>query len=138
MAAERRVRQLRDLVDRIERLPDSPDRDRLLSEVRSRAVDIDTGVAPRAMLPLREPTPPPEPPRPAGRERARHIRRVVPRTPAAAVGPARTISAAFPSDAPEQWFLLDGHLSLEDASPLPDVRVRNNVSAAPWTFGLRG
>src|SRR3954451_19369808 len=53
------LRRLKDLVDQLERLPASPDRDRMLTEVRSRVVDVDTGVTPRAMLPLREPTPPP-------------------------------------------------------------------------------
>jgi hypothetical protein len=55
MAIGRRVKRLRDMVDQIERLPVSPARDRLLSEVRSRTVDVTTGVTPRAILPLREP-----------------------------------------------------------------------------------
>ena len=57
MVKARRVRRLRDLIAQIESLPESPDRDRLLSEFRSRAVDIDTGVTPRAILPMREPAP---------------------------------------------------------------------------------
>jgi hypothetical protein len=60
MASGLRVKRLKDMVDRIERLPASEARDRLLSEVRSRAVDVDTGVTPRAMLPLREPAQPPK------------------------------------------------------------------------------
>ena len=56
MAAER-VKRLKDLTDMVLRLPESPDRDRLLHEVRSRAVDLDTGVTPRGMVPLREPAP---------------------------------------------------------------------------------
>ena len=61
-----RVKRLRDLIAEIELLPVSPERDRLLSEFRSRAVDVDTGVAPRAMLPMAESAP--EPVRaPAGR-----------------------------------------------------------------------
>src|SRR5215217_4128255 len=59
-----RLQRLKDLVDRLERLPESPDRERVLAEVRSRVVDVDTGVTPRAMLPLREPVPPPAAPRP--------------------------------------------------------------------------
>ena len=62
MAAQR-IKRLKDLVDMLERLPPSPDRDRVLSEVRSRAVDLDTGVTPRAMLPVREPSPPPVTPK---------------------------------------------------------------------------
>jgi hypothetical protein len=57
-----RVKRLKDLVELLEQLPASPDRDRVLSEVRSRAVDVDTGVKPRAMLPVREPVPPRVPP----------------------------------------------------------------------------
>ena len=55
MTTEQRVRRLREMVAGIERLPASPERDHLLSEVRSRAVDVDTDMTPRAMLPLREP-----------------------------------------------------------------------------------
>jgi len=141
MATGRRVQRLRDMVDQIERLPDSPDRDRLLSEVRSRAVDLDTGVTPRAMLPLREPAPALVPARPATRDRAKIIKRVMSRAPAPAVELAGPSSAPGPSRTPEQSFLLDDRLSLEDRlqlSPLPDVRVRGNRVAPPWTFGLRG
>ena len=49
-ASARRRTQLQRLVARLEQLPASPERDRMLSEVRSRAVDLDTGVTPRAML----------------------------------------------------------------------------------------
>ena len=49
-ASARRRTQLRRLVARLEQLPATPERDRMLSEVRSRAVDLDTGVTPRAML----------------------------------------------------------------------------------------
>ena len=52
LASERRRTQLKRLVERLEQLPASPQRDRMLSEVRSRAVDLDTGVTPRAMLPV--------------------------------------------------------------------------------------
>jgi hypothetical protein len=55
MVTGRRVKRLRDLVAQIELLPVSPDRDRLLSEFRSRAVDVDTGVTPRAIPPARAP-----------------------------------------------------------------------------------
>jgi hypothetical protein len=71
--ARTRVERLRDLVETIERLPVSPERDRLLSEARARAVDVDTGVTPRAMLPLREPAPAPARPVPPRRERVASI-----------------------------------------------------------------
>src|SRR3954471_13816699 len=47
-----RLAQLRVLLERLEGMPASPDRDWMLAEVRSRAVDIDTGIAPRPMRPL--------------------------------------------------------------------------------------
>jgi hypothetical protein len=50
--SEDRRRRLKQLIARLEQLPASAPRDRMLSEVRSRAVDLDTGVAPRPMLPV--------------------------------------------------------------------------------------
>ena len=142
MATGRRVQRLKDMADQIERLPASPDRDRLLSEVRSRAVDVDTGVTPRSMLPLREPEPAPALPRPAKRERAKLTRRVAPWTPAPApeiarLNSARLSSAASPAEDPEQWPVLGGHLSLED-TPQPQILVSGNRAVPPWTLGLRG
>jgi hypothetical protein len=56
--------QLKRLMARLEQLPVSPERERMLDEVRSRAVDLDTGVTPRAMLsvdaPVLGPRRPPE------------------------------------------------------------------------------
>jgi hypothetical protein len=124
VAAER-VKRLKDLVDMLERLPASPDRDRVLSEVRSRAVDLDTGVTPRAMLPVREPTPPAVMPRLPKVDRVPRIQRPAP-APAAAVEPAR----------PEQPPRLDDLLSLEDA-PLPYARAYGDQADRPWTLGLR-
>jgi hypothetical protein len=140
MTTGRRVERLRDLVEEIERLPVSPVRDRLLNEVRSRAVDVDTGVTPRAMLPMREPAPPPEPARPEKRDGAKFLRRVMPRTPALAVGSAHARSACGRPEHAET-FLLDGLLSLDDTlplPPLPHVRARSDRAVPPWGFGLRG
>src|SRR6266508_3167228 len=119
--AARRVKRLKELVDLLERLPASPDRDRMLSEVRSRAVDVDTGVTPRAMLPLREPAPAPVLPRPPRRDRASRITWTAPPPPAPAVQLARPHSAAGHSKDPGQSLWVDERLSLED-SPLPYVR----------------
>src|SRR3954453_14591020 len=47
-----RLTQLRVLLERLERMPASPDRDWMPAGVPSRAVDIDTGIAPRPMRPL--------------------------------------------------------------------------------------
>ena len=41
-----RLHQLRRLLDRLERMPASADRDWMLAEVRGRAVDVETGIAP--------------------------------------------------------------------------------------------
>jgi hypothetical protein len=144
MASGRRVKRLREMVDQIERLPVSPDRDRLLSEVRSRAVDVDTGVTPRAMLPLREPEPEtaPVPPRPPKRDRSTSITRMAPPPPAPAVefaGSASAASSGYTSLEQPPW--LEGRLSLEDTlhpSRLPEVRGRGGRPVPPWTLGLRG
>src|SRR5690349_382111 len=39
-----RLQQLRGMLDRLERMPASPDRDWMLSEVRARAVDVESGM----------------------------------------------------------------------------------------------
>jgi hypothetical protein len=124
MAAER-VKRLKDLSDMVMRLPESPERDRLLSEVRSRVVDVDTGVTPRAMLPLREPVSAPIAAMPKRRTAARP--RWAPAPP------------TFPRISEPAWDEVLGetaHLSLDDsrdASPPHDGR-----TARPWTLGLRG
>jgi hypothetical protein len=132
-----RLKRLRDLVDRLERLPASPDRDRVLAEVRSRAVDLDTGVTPRAMLPLREPTPPPSPRKPPpNRYRPGGIRRTPP--PARTVARAQPAPAAAPANDPG-LLLWDDRLQLEDSpelAPLPHPSHPDGVP--PWAFGLRG
>jgi len=137
MATEPRIKRLRDMVDQLERLPASPDRDRLLSEVRSRAVDVDTGVTPRSMLPMREPEFEPVVTRPTQRQRAKIVRRVAPWTPASSAGSAHRSDAAGPQDDQESWPALGVHLSLDD-TPQPPVRVSGDRAVAPWTLGLRG
>jgi hypothetical protein len=44
-----RLDQLRRLLDRLERMPAASDRDWMLAEVRGRAVDVETGIAPAPM-----------------------------------------------------------------------------------------
>jgi hypothetical protein len=138
MAVER-LKRLKDLVDRLERLPASPDRDRVLAEVRSRAVDLDTGVPPRAMLPLREPTPPPSAPKPRP---ARHRPGPITRTPSPArpVQPARPVLARAATD-DVGVLLWDDRSSLEDSyelAPLPHAPRNTDGNVPPWAFGLRG
>src|SRR5215210_2414820 len=66
ITTDARRKRLRDLITQVEQLPPSPERDRVLQEIRTRAVDVDTGVPPRAMLPT-DPAPsisqPPQVPR---------------------------------------------------------------------------
>jgi hypothetical protein len=52
MSGDDRLERLKNLVARLEQLPGSVARDRVLGEVRARAVDLDTGFTPRAMLPV--------------------------------------------------------------------------------------
>ena len=58
-----RVEQLRVLITRLERMPASPKRDWMLSQVRARTVDVESGVRPEPIQPrtLDEPVPQPEP-----------------------------------------------------------------------------
>jgi hypothetical protein len=140
MATGRRVKRLRDVVAQIELLPVSPERDRLLSEFRSRAVDVDTGVTPRAMLPVREPALAPVLRRPPQRDTAASITRMAPPPPAPAVKFARPASAASRSNL-EEPFWVDEPLSLQDSlrlSPLLHVRTRSERPVSSWTLGLRG
>ena len=84
MTTDSRVKRLKDLMDQIERLPASPDRDHLLRQFRSRAVDIDTGVMPLAIVPLESPASPPRPhvlSRPRRSPRRRHGCRSCPSGP---------------------------------------------------------
>jgi hypothetical protein len=139
MAVER-LKRLKDLVDQLEQLPASPDRDRVLAEVRSRAVDVDTGVTPRAMLPVREPTPPP--PSAPKRRPERDRPRATPRTPPPArrVQPVRPALGRATTD--DLGVLLwDDRLSLEDSpelAPLPHAPRNPDGSVPPWAMGLRG
>lgn len=145
MATGQRVKRLRTMVDQIERLPVSADRDRLLNEVRSRAVDVDTGVTPRAILAMREPVSlwasPPVLPGPPKRDRATSIMRLAPPPPAPPVESARPASAASAAKNLEEPFCIDERLSLGDSPqllPLPYVHGRRGRAIPPWTLGLRG
>ena len=110
-----RVKRLRDLIAEIELLPVSRERDRLLSEFRSRAVDVDTGVAPRAMLPVAEPAPEPV--------RASRRRRTTPPGPEPAVELARPAPPAGRTERPGEPFWVAEWLSLDEPAP-PSVRTR--------------
>ena len=138
MAVER-LQRLKDLVDQLERLPESPDRDRVLAEVRSRAVDVDTGVTPRAMLPVREPTPPPSAPKP----RPKRYRFTTPMPTPSPARPAQPARPAVTRATTEDLGVLlwDDRLSLEDApelAPLPHAAKNPDGTVLPWAVGLRG
>ena len=137
MATGQRVDRLKDMVDRIQRLPASAERDRLLSEVRSRAVDLETGVTPRAMLPMREPATDPGVARLSRRTGASKSQL---RAPAPEAGPARPATGAARSPNPLGAFVwAEERLSLDDgpAWPSPDGQATSGAPA-PWTRGLRG
>ena len=139
-----RLKRLKDLVEQLERLPASPDRDRVLSDVRARAVDVDTGEAttpmrlvddvlagvpiPVAPAPARPVAPPRVEPAPA-----------LERAPAPADDEPRPATAERDDlDDAADLLELEGAgewLSLEDPGLPEDPAPRH---ARPWTLGLRG
>jgi hypothetical protein len=143
-----RLEQVRALRDRLERLPASPQRDRVLDDVRRRAVDIESGMPTAPMRPL-ESEDEVRLPEPAGAtsasdpSRIRPVRHATPTTPHPArvrtdftrgrtsTGGAR---AARPTATPLQAGV---RLCLDD-----DVAVSCELDgrrpAAHWTRGLRG
>jgi hypothetical protein len=132
--AAKRVKRLKDLVELLEKLPATPDRDRMLSEVRSRAVDLETGVTPRAMLALREPAPPLDEATPPKRQCANGITRTPPPL-RPAIELAHPALAAGRSKHQEERLSADARLSLEDTA-LPQAREPGNA-VRPWKLGLR-
>jgi hypothetical protein len=137
MAAER-IKRLKDLVDRLERLPASDDRDRVLREVRSRAVDLDTGVTPRAMLPVRDPIPPRVPAVPPPQlGRPITITRTATPLPRRAIEPVALAVGGAVEKARDAWLAIDQVLSLEDSRE-PDAQTPGARTVPPWTLGLRG
>jgi hypothetical protein len=135
----------------------------MLGEVRARVVDVDTGVTPRAMLPVdliptlaTDPTPPTAPaPKAVARTRADHDRRcrdgqhpqrskTVPAAPPDAVsasGP-RTTAVGLSAAEDRKWLALvatNEVLSLDDAAQLSSAgEARVGHDRRPWTRGLRG
>jgi hypothetical protein len=138
MTRAERLQRLRERIAEIELLPASPERDRLLSEFRSRTVDVDTGVEPRAVLPIGEPAPSVE------RPRRRSRREIAPSAtgialPVPAPAPARALGrpALGRTEPAAEAFGVSEWLSLDDALAA-DVRARGGRPARPWTRGLRG
>ncbi len=128
-SSEQRVKRLRELIEQLEQLPPSAERERMLREVRARAVDVDTGEQPSAMRPAaldsveralgyearrRRPIPAPEP-----------AARPVHEPPGERV-PVDDFTVTTTDD----W-VPDDVLSLDDSPSLP-------MGAGPWRRGLRG
>jgi hypothetical protein len=142
MSGDHRLERLRELVGRLEQLPGSDERDRVIREVRARAVDLDTGEAPRAMLTVdstgarartsARPVPPPEPvevplqaprknyPPPPAQQWSRPVLRV----------PAQTTDSIDLLTAGEQ-------LCLEEL-PVLHAGTQDAPGRRPWARGLRG
>jgi hypothetical protein len=142
MSGDPRLKRLRELVGRLEQLPESDERNRVLREVRARAVDLDTGVAPRAMLhndtmgggrPDRRPAHPAPLPAPI------KIAHVAPQQdcPPAALRWARSPMRPAPAPVTHSIDLLAAgeRLCLED---LPYPETPGEPVHRPWARGLRG
>jgi hypothetical protein len=131
--SERRLKRLRELLDQLERLPPSAERERMLREVRGRLVDVETGVPPRAMMPVdAESVPAGDPaPRPAR-----------PRTPVRGDDARRPRALPRPEPVQPDFVASLGPgelLSLGDpVLPAPGPESQPGPTARPWTRGLRG
>jgi hypothetical protein len=137
-----RLNKLRALREQLKRLPPSAERDRMLREVGSRAVDLESSEPRATMRPLSaEPAPPaaapPVPTEPAV-QRARTTRRASPATrrpgTQGEAGRVRTRAAAadaFIASVRPTPALPEGLLLSLDDTPLP-------TGDQPWTRGLRG
>jgi hypothetical protein len=155
-----RLKQVRALRDHLERLPASPQRDRILDDVRSRAVDIESGMRTAPMRPLvpeadiRLPELPSvtratpnkvplrEPSRARPRRRANPTRtrraRVWDDSVRRRASVAGAVAAASAATAPRATPHLEGvRLCLDD-----DVEVSSEPlgyrATSPWARGLRG
>ena len=130
MTSAQRLKRLREMIAQLERLPATPERDRMLREVRARLVDVDTGEPPRAFpaadvdsiladsLVARAR-------KPRERRRPRTIQLPQPAKPVVEVAPSVEFEADVVlnfDDSPSFW------PDEDDAAPTP----------APWTRGLRG
>jgi hypothetical protein len=152
-----RVKRLRELVDQLERLPESPERDRMLREVRARVVDVDTGAVPRPVLPVDpdsmppsdQGSPAPQAPRatPAGEDRRRRATaqsapaRRAQMPPREAEPRPRPILAAdgAPRGADDLLALAaDELLWLDDSGSFSASETPDGPTTGPWTRGLRG
>lgn len=134
MTTDVRLKRLRDLIVQVEQMPPSPERDRVLQEIRARAVDVDTGVSPRAMLPV-EPAPQISQPRQVLRRAATAVRNpdplegakadtVASSNGASSQAAARVRSGPILPSPQKSWLLRDDELL-----PLEDGPARCRVAA---------
>lgn len=134
---DQRLTRLRDLAARLARLPESPDRDRMLSEVRARIVDVDTGFPPRPLRPMHESEPAPAPaPAPAAARPAK--RRAAPRPQPARIERVEPREAQPSQETPpagDAPIVLEPVLWLEDAET-PEGTESSELPG--WRRGLRG
>lgn len=155
-----RLKQIRALRDRLERLPASPQRDRILHDVRSRAVDIESGMRTAPMRPLlpepdlRLPEPPSATPATPNRFPLRDPTRARPRRSAT---PAKTHQASVRDDSVWSRSSVAGAVTAASAATVPsatplleglrlclddDVVVSSEPGGyrptSPWAHGLRG
>ena len=138
-----RLTRLRALIAKLERLPASTQRERALTEVRARIVDVETGEVPRAMRPVEEPAPP-EPaskprrtPASVRRERPEALRRPVVE-PASPIPPVSAGTPAPATDASQPSLGSDGLLWLDDEAGAGPEADGGEGGGAPWRRGLRG
>ena len=141
MGNDHRLRRLRELLARIEQLPASAETERMLSEVRARIVDVDTGETTRAMLPV---DPLPTPATDSGAPTARAPKAVAPkrkvvatRAETGAHSGARTRTGGLSAAEDREWLALvatNDVLSLDDSTSLAPP----GDDRRPWRRGLRG
>jgi hypothetical protein len=162
VSSEHRLKRLRHLLAQLERLPPSPERERMLREVRARVVDVDTGIAPStllaghaesalaadARLPARQAPRGVAPAPAAAGHRPRPAAPAEPPEPVRAPHDEAEVVAdeSFPgpgdrlSRAADEVLSLaaDELLSLDDSDPFGPADAQADRAAAPWTRGLRG
>jgi hypothetical protein len=135
-----RLEQVRALRDRLQRLPASPQRDRVLEDVRRRVVDIESGMPTAPMRPLESED---EVRSPEPRSATSAVRRGTPTT----AHPARvrtdftwgrTSAAGARATRPTATPLQAGVRLCLDDDVAVSCELDGRRAAAPWTLGLRG
>jgi hypothetical protein len=159
VSSDDRLRRLRELLAQIEKLPVTAESERMLREIRARVVDVDTGMATRAMMPV-DPVLPLatdaayapkavarmradlERGRPAASPPVRRKPVEAARREAAPPSRARSTGIGLSAAQDREWLALvatNEVLSLDDSASLPAAgEPRGGQDSRPWTRGLRG